>query len=220
MNNSVINYMNTTNEQIDKANDAKDKFLTGYSKTDFEAAQRAVNLLKPQPSVNYTISPVLEVYNAQKNYSDSIYNLLQEVLSENEVNVRISLLDNEELLLEKQTIYPYYLNKGDVLYINASTTVATEIKVWDANSKKLKKTLGKKTKFAEKLAIENSSIYLIEILPTSSLYFDIHISKATDQKNWNEKVEIKQKVEECEKTDFMAYPISTIGSPANTLVTY
>ncbi len=207
---AMSEFSEKADELIGKAKDAVSEFASSLSRDDFESAKAAVAALKAASAPEITTTTVRTVLKEKKVEVDQLVSELTKTVQDNELNVRITVKREPEIMLEKRTLYPCFLNRGDVLYVNISTTYPVDIKVWDTTTRKLVKSLGKRTKVDEKIPVSNSSIYVVEILPSSPLYFDITISKSTPAENWDKKYEITAKEEECEKNGFMAYPITTI----------
>jgi len=184
-------------------------FLDGYDRKYYENALTHLEKLNTEELV-FSINCLKERYDKIRTKEDSLFFALNKKLRDNEKNIRIGVFSDNELLLDAATIYPFYLNKSDVLYVSGSANVATEIRVWDANSKKLIKSFGKKSKYNEVLPIPNSSIYLVEFVVGTSTYFDLNISKSTAREYWDKNYSIKTESIVCNKNDFIAYPVTTV----------
>lgn len=207
---AMSEYTEKADELIGKAKDAVSEFASSLSREDFESSKAAVAALKSASDPEITTATVRTVFKEKKTEVEQVVAELTKTVQDNELNVRLTVKREPEIMLEKRTLYPCYLNKGDVLYVNVSTTYPTDIKVWDTTTRKLVKSLGMRTKVDEKIPVTNSSIYVVEIVPSSPLYFDINISKSTTAENWDKKYDISVEEQECEKNGFMAYPITTI----------
>lgn len=209
---TLCEYLKETQEALSETEAAYSDFMSnGFERTSYDKTKAAAAKIDLK-DLRFSVPALQEKYDAVSIEAKAKYKELTTSLTANEKNIRISLMSNSELLLESNTTYPYYLHKGDNLYIGCSTNNAVEFKIWDVNSKKLLKSIPKKKKFNEVISIPNTSIYLVEAVVPTSTYFDINISKSTAPEYWDENRKIKSETVECQKGDFMSYPITTINT--------
>lgn len=205
-------YINKTESALREIETFFTDFMTnGFDRTAYDKTKDAAAKIDFK-ELTFSVPVLQEKYDSVTVKAKAKHKEVTSSLTANEKNIRISLMSNSELLLESNTTYPYYLHKGDNLYIGCTTNNVVEFKIWDVNSKKLLKSISKKKKFNEVIAIPNTSIYLVEAIVPTSTYFDINISKSTTTEYWDENRTIKSETVECQKGDFMAYPITTINT--------
>lgn len=209
---TLSDFIKNTQAAISETEAAYSEFMSnGFERSAYEktkASAANVNFKE----MTFNTQALQEKYDSVSTEAKAKHKELTSSLTANEKNIRISLMSNPELLLDSNTIYPYYLHKGDNLYIGCSTNNVVEFKIWDVNSKKLLKAIPKKKKFNEVISIPNTSIYLVQAIVPTSTYFDINISKSTAPEFWDENRKIKSETVECDKSDFMAFPITTINT--------
>lgn len=101
---------------------------------------------------------------------------IRQTIKENIHNIYVSIVNDDDCLLEKKTTYPIYLQRGEKLHVNISTQRTATVKVYNYDAKSTIKTINNKTaKFS--IDITNAAIYLVEINPgQSSQYASLHIS--------------------------------------------
>ena len=101
---------------------------------------------------------------------------IRQTIKENIHNIYVSIVNDDDCLLEKKTTYPIYLQRGEKLHVNISTQRTATVKVYNYDAKSTIKTINNKTaKFS--IDITNAAIYLVEINPgKSSQYASLHIS--------------------------------------------
>ena len=209
---TLSDYLKNTEAALRETESAYSEFMSnGFDRASYNKTKDAASKVQLK-DLRFTLPVLQEKYDAASAEAKAKHNDLTASLTANEKNIRISLMNNNELLLDANTIYPYYLHKGDNLYIGCTTNNVVEFKIWDVNSKKLIKAIPKKKKFNEVITIPQTSIYLVEAVVPTSTYFDINISKSTAPEYWDENRKIKTNTVECQKGDFMSYPITTINT--------
>lgn len=116
----------------------------------------------------------------------------------------------QDVLLEKMTEYPVYLEKGDRLYYEMTLQSAIPVKIYNMDARTTVKTYNKST-IKDSLVVAYSGIYLLEISPSASQYASIDISYHTDNMDriYNPK-SVRSETVSCSKGDFRAYGIKGI----------
>ena len=83
---------------------------------------------------------------------------------------------NDDCLLEQTTVYPVYLERGDVLHYQISLKKPGTVKLYNSDAKELLKTHLQKVQVDDSLVVENKGIYLVEVNPGTTQYASIDIS--------------------------------------------
>ena len=108
-------------------------------------------------------------------------------------------------LFETSEVFPVYLLKGETLKVNVSSSKSLTVKISNASSRSVLKTLANKTLVQEVMPIQNSAIYLVEIIPTGNQYVDYEIYyKPTTMERLCNATKISTEQVECQKGEFGA----------------
>ena len=123
---------------------------------------------------------------------------------------KVLVYDGEDLLIEKMTEYPVYLEKGDVLYYDVKLQTAVPVKLYNMDTRSAVKSYNK-TSVKDSLVIFYTGIYLLEIKPQASQYASVRIAYDTDNMDrlYNPK-SVRTETESCSKGDFRAYSIKGV----------
>jgi len=113
--------------------------------------------------------------------------------------------EQDHLLTESETI-PFYLKKGEKLFINFETQGNVSVYLYNADSHSTLKTYKGKRSIHDSLAIKNSAIYLVEMKPSGNPYIDISLEKSvTSWTDYSSKeVKINEERTPCSAKDFGA----------------
>lgn len=98
------------------------------------------------------------------------------VIQQNVCNTPHILLQKPEELLSETQAYPFYLERGDKLMLHIETEKPADIRVYNTNSYQLLKSYIGKKFVKDSLAIQFSSVYLVEINPKGRQYASIDIA--------------------------------------------
>lgn len=122
----------------------------------------------------------------------------------------VLVYQGQDVLLEKMTEYPVYLEKGDRLYYEISLQSAVPVKIYNMDACSIVKTYTKSS-VKDSLVVAHSGIYLLEIKPAAVQYASIDISYHTDNMDriYNPKT-IRAETVDCSKSDFRAYGIKGV----------
>lgn len=115
---------------------------------------------------------------------------------------------NDDCLLENTSIYPVYLERGDVLYYSVKLQKAGTVKIYNADARTLLKTHAQKALVADSLVIDNKGIYLVEVNPVITQYAAIDINYKMGDHSHPVK-QVLSEEEPCGPRDFLA--VSTKG---------
>ena len=123
---------------------------------------------------------------------------------------KVLVYDGEDILIEKMTEYPVYLEKGDVLYYDVKLQTAVPVKLYNMNTRSTVKSYNK-TSVKDSLVISYTGIYLLKIKPQGSQYASVRIAYDTDnmERLYNPK-SVRTETESCSKGDFRAYTIKGV----------
>ena len=114
-------------------------------------------------------------------------------------------------LFETSEVFPVYLLKGETLKVNVSSSKSLTVKISNASSRTVLKTLANKTLVQEVMPIQNSAIYLVEIIPNGNQYVDYEIYyKPTTMERLCNATQIDTEQVECQKDEFGAKGIPGI----------
>ena len=118
----------------------------------------------------------------------------------------------EDQLLEAPTVFPVYLLKGETLKVDATAPKPMTVKISNANSRSVLKTLTNKLSVNEVMEIKNTAIYLVEIIPNGTQYVDYKVYyKTTDMNRLRAITPIHTEDIECNKGDFGARGVPGIS---------
>ena len=136
---------------------------------------------------------------------------IHQTIKDNLHNIPVSVVNDDDCLVEKKTAYPVYLKRGEKLHVNIKTKRSATLKVYNYNSHSTLKTLTDKTAFNFDMEIENTAIYLVELNPgTSSQYASIHITYTTNQLDRLTPVTVNERTVEAKSGDFRAWSVKGI----------
>lgn len=125
----------------------------------------------------------------------------------------VSVMSNNDLLLEKMEAYPVYLKKGETLHWNIKMQQPAQIRLYNVNSRSRLKNYVNVKSVSDSLAIENSAIYLVEIVPQGIQYASVDIGyRPLDiERLSNPPTEILQEEVTCAQSDFRAFSCKGIN---------
>ena len=136
---------------------------------------------------------------------------IHQTIKDNLHNIPVSVVNDDDCLVEKKTAYPVYLKRGEKLHVNFKTKRSATLKVYNYNSHSTLKTLTDKTAFNFDMEIENTAIYLVELNPgTSSQYASIHITYTTNHLDRLTPVTVNERTVEAKSGDFRAWSVKGI----------
>ena len=136
---------------------------------------------------------------------------IHQTIKDNLHNIPVSVVNDDDCLVEKKTAYPVYLKRGEKLHVNIKTKHSATLKVYNYNSHSTLKTLTDKTAFNFDMEIENTAIYLVELNPgTSSQYASIHITYTTNHLDRLTPVTVNERTVEAKSGDFRAWSVKGI----------
>jgi len=144
--------------------------------------------------------------------SDSLGMVIGKILEKDLQQVRKDVIEKSDYLVEKTETFPVYMQKGSTLYLDFETAGIMTVKVYNADSKSVLKTYAGKKAIKDSITINNSAIYLLELVPKSAQYVELKVSQSVtslDQLNNNDhSVEVKKV--DCGPNDFRAQKVNGI----------
>lgn len=85
------------------------------------------------------------------------------------------VVQESDHLIESSTTYPIYLERGDQMVIDIQLQKATNVKVYNADSRQVVKSYNSKLTIHDTLPITNKAIYLLEIGAQGTQYAEIAV---------------------------------------------
>ena len=187
-------------EQLQKGTDAQQiiKVLTDVKKLEYKFDSTDMNRAAIE-KCKALQARVVEVQEAAVAKAESII-----------LESKVLVYEGEDLLIEKMTEYPVYLEKGDVLYYDVKLQTAVPVKLYNMDTRSTVKSYNK-TSIKDSLVVSYTGIYLLEIKPQASQYASVQIAYDTDNMDrlYNPK-SVRTETESCSKGDFRAYSIKGV----------
>jgi hypothetical protein len=123
---------------------------------------------------------------------------------------KIVAVDVTEQLLEEKEYYPLYLKKGEKVFCNVEASEPVTVKLYNADTENLMKSY-KGRRVSDSLAISNSAIYLLEIVPQGKTYVSATLSyRCADVASMYSRPSIRTEQVECSKGNVGAVAIPGI----------
>lgn len=123
----------------------------------------------------------------------------------------VVMLNQQDKLLEKTETYPIYLERGDKFFFSAEGEKALDVKIYNADSRKLLKSYSGKSKVNDSLPISFKAVYLMEINPRGTQYTNATMSyRASNLDRLTHPHNVTTEVVEATKSDFRATSVKGI----------
>ena len=155
-----------------------------------------------------------EQVNACEALKTRVKNLREQVACKSSAalkEVEITAFNFSDKLTEATETYPVYLQKGETLKVLASSQQSFTLKISNANSRSVLKSSIGKTSVEYSMEINNTAIYLVEVIPSKAQYLDLSIIyKIDDWARLTSPTPIETEQVECGKSDFGAKGVSGI----------
>ena len=155
-------------------------------------------------------SAALAECNKTKQAVDTVHALIEQFIQDLPDNAPVLIYAEEDALLEKEKIYPIYLEKDDKLLIDIELEQKADIRIYNAQSKKLFKSYCAK-QVNETIPVPFKAIYVVHILPKTTQYVTATIgyyAHNLDRLLYRKKVETE--TVSCNKGDFLAYGVKGV----------
>ena len=123
---------------------------------------------------------------------------------------KVLVYGGDDILMEKMTEYPVYLEKGDVLYYEMNLQNAAPVKLYNIDVGKTVKSYNKAS-VRDSLVVAYTGVYLLEIKPQTPQYVSVRITYDSDNADrlYNPK-NVRTETVSCSKSDFRACPVNGI----------
>lgn len=155
-----------------------------------------------------------EQVNACEALKTRVKNLREQVACKSSAALKeaeITAFNFSDKLTEATEAYPVYLQKGETLKVLASSQQSFTLKISNANSRSVLKSSIGKTSVEYSMEINNTAIYLVEVIPSKAQYLDLSIIyKIDDWARLTSPTLIETEQVECGKSDFGAKGVSGI----------
>lgn len=155
-----------------------------------------------------------EQVNACEALKTRVKNLREQVACKSSAALKeaeITAFNFSDKLTEATEAYPVYLQKGETLKVLASSQQSFTLKISNANSRSVLKSSIGKTSVEYSMEINNTAIYLVEVIPSKAQYLDLSIIyKIDDWARLTSPTPIETEQVECGKSDFGAKGVSGI----------
>lgn len=143
--------------------------------------------------------------------TDSMRTAIETMLGGELEHMKFPCLSQSDLLIEKATTWPVYLQKGTQLHYNLATGGNVTMRIINADARQIMKTYVGKKQLRDSLAIKNSAVYLLELTPKGTAYIDLDVSQRySDVRQMHEKKNIRVDTVDCSAGDFMAVKLQGI----------
>lgn len=127
-------------------------------------------------------------------------------------SVFVDAYNFSDTLIESAQTYPVYLQKGEKLHISVNGNGNFTVKIGNANSRSIIKSITGKKSVTESLDIANTAIYLVEVIPMGAQYIDLAVQyQVADATRLTPPTQIYSEEVECNKGDFGAKGIPGIS---------
>ena len=137
-----------------------------------------------------------------------VKNLREQIVgkcSETVNGFEITAFNFSDQLIEGEQTYPIYLKKGETLDVIANSQQPFTMKISNVSSRTILKSFVSKTSVAYSMEVQNTAIYVVEVIPTKAQYLDLGIKyKITDMSRLDSPTEIRLEQVECAKGEFGA----------------
>jgi hypothetical protein len=197
-----------------------DEIETMMQYTDLEtlSAEDLVDLYDIAKELSYTFNPMdlkPEQIAACELLKQRVIKVRSELLDQTERIIkkyRVHAWEYADKLMEETQTFPVYMLRGEKLYWNIKAQKPIGVKIYNSDSRQLIKSYTGKSICSDSLAIQNTAIYLVEVSPNGSQYFDMDISyKSNDVQRLKMVTPVKAEAIECGANDFRAKKIPGIS---------
>lgn len=155
-------------------------------------------------------SAALAECNNTKQAVDNVHALIEQFIQDLPDNAPVLIYAEEDALLEKEKIYPIYLEKDDKLLIDIELEQKADIKIYNAQSKKLLKSYCTKA-VNETIPISFKAVYVVQIIPRVTQYATVTIGYyAHSLERLLDRKRVETETVSCNKGDFMAYGVKGV----------
>ncbi|MDY2942384.1 MAG: hypothetical protein SOT07_01625 [Paludibacteraceae bacterium] len=155
-------------------------------------------------------SAALAECNKTKQAVDTVHALIKQFIQDLPDNAPVLIYAEEDALLEKEKIYPIYLEKDDKLLIDIELEQKADIKIYNAQSKKLVKSYCAK-QVNETIPIPFKAVYVVQIIPRVTQYATVTIGYyAHSLERLLDRKRVQTEIVSCNKGEFLAYGVKGV----------
>lgn len=124
---------------------------------------------------------------------------------------KISIVSDDDLLVEGITLYAASLKKGDVFHYSLKAKAPLSLRVINIDSKTVERGISGKTLIEGEMPIEHNAVYYFELTPGTAKYVDINLSYSLADASRLESLKtVSLEKKECKKVDFLAFGVNGI----------
>ena len=124
---------------------------------------------------------------------------------------KISIVSDDDLLVDGTAYYAAALERGDMLHYSVKAKSPVSLRIYNADSKSIERTVSGKTAIEGVMPVEHSAVYYLEMNPGSAKYVDIHISYSLADASRLESLKtVSLERVGCKKGDFLAAGVAGI----------
>lgn len=124
---------------------------------------------------------------------------------------KISIISDDDLLVEGITLYAASLKKGDVFHYSLKAKAPLSLRVINIDSKTVERGISGKTLIEGEMPIEHNAVYYFELNPGTAKYVDINLSYSlADASRLKSLKTVSLEKKECKKGDFLAFGVNGI----------
>lgn len=123
---------------------------------------------------------------------------------------KVNLHAHKSLLLSEQSTTPLYLESGEMLFIEHSSSEATTLRFNNADTQKRLKTYTSKS-VKDSIKIAYSGVYTIDLIPSAKCYSSLDISvRPSSQDGIYTRKSVRSETVKCNKGDWGAKAVTSI----------
>lgn len=123
---------------------------------------------------------------------------------------KISYFSDHDRLLESKKTVALHMNRGEKLHLKLEAESPMQLRLYNADAKKLLKTVNVQKNYEESLPVRNTAIYLVELSTKTSQYVNFDVGYTVSSLDNLERKAIREETRPCSKTDFRAEAIKGI----------
>lgn len=210
-----LEYETSQDHILQEAKDAMDEAALAIRNIEREASVQNYTRLQKAYKELQNVCDNDDLFRADRNVAQEADEMAKNVKSilENKVcQIRLPLLSENDHLISETETNPIFLRKGEKLFIDFETQGNVTLRIYNADSHSVLKTLAGKKVVHDSLSIAHTAVYVVELKPVGEQYVDLHLYKAASSpENFSDKeVRISSEKVECTAKDFGAQKIQGI----------
>lgn len=124
---------------------------------------------------------------------------------------RVGIYSHNNLLLSERDTKPFYLNAGEMLFVEHTSSDAITLRINNANTQRALKTYSS-AKIKDSIKIAYSGIYTIDLLPKAKCYSSLNVEvRPSSSEGIYGRKSVQSETVKCNKGDWGAKAIKTIN---------